>query len=103
TIAANRFTSNVPGCPLMIDPLGTDYALTPGRDGLNGAGRIPAVAAIMRNAFGHAQYLWLAGTYNLLRIASDPSLRAYFDGHFVRVTGARRGDTLYARKGLTTR
>jgi hypothetical protein len=34
-----------------------------GRDGLNGAGRVPAVAAIMSSAFDHAQYVWLAGVY----------------------------------------
>jgi hypothetical protein len=100
TIAANRFTSDVPGCPEMIDPLGTDLALTPGRDGLTGAGRNPAVAAIMRQAFGHAQYVWLAGMYNRRRIAWSPSLRAYFRSNFTRVLTDNRGDALYVRNGL---
>jgi hypothetical protein len=100
TIAANRFESSVPGCPLMIDALATDYALTPGRDGLNGAGRTPAVAAIMRNAFDHAQYIWLAGTYNRRRIAWTPALRAYFQHNFVRVLVDNHGDALWVRKGL---
>jgi alpha-1,2-mannosyltransferase len=99
TIAANRFYSSVPGCPEMIDPLETDYALSPGRDGLNGAGRVPAVAAIMNNAFDHAQYVWLAGVYNLRRIAWTPALRAYFSHNFVKVLFDARGDTLYVRKG----
>jgi len=99
TIAANRFFSSVPGCPQMIDPLNTDYALSPGRDGLSGAGRVPAVAAIMRNAFDHAQYVWLAGVYNRRRIAWTPALRAYFSGNFVRVLFDDRGDSLYVRKG----
>jgi hypothetical protein len=98
TIAANRFSSSVPGCPEMIDALGTDYALSPGRDGLNGAGRVPAVAAIMRNAFDHAQYVWLAGMYNLRRIAWTPSLRAYFHRDFVRIVHDNKGDALYVRK-----
>lgn len=100
TIAADRFFSTVPGCPQMIDPLVTDYALSPGRDGLNGAGRVPAVAAIMRNAFDHAQYVWLAGTYNRRRIAWTPALRTYFGRNFVRVLTDNHGDALYRRKGL---
>ncbi len=103
TIAANRFFSGVPGCPLMIDALATDYALSPGRDGLNGAGRVPAVAAIMRNAFDHAQYVWLAGLYNRRRIAWTPALRAYFQHNFVRVLVDSKGDALWVRKGLRAR
>lgn len=100
TIAANRFFSSVPGCPQMIDPLVTDYALSSGRDGLNGAGRFPAVAAVMRNAFDHAQYVWLAGSYNRRRIAWTPALRAYFRRDFVPVLTDHRGDALYRRRGL---
>jgi hypothetical protein len=103
TVAADRFTSEVPGCSLMIDPLGTDYALSPGRDALNGAGRYPAVESITRYAFDHAQYVWLAGTYNLRRIAWTPSLRAYFSANFVGVLADRRGDALYVRRGLHSR
>jgi hypothetical protein len=103
TIAADRFTSDVPGCSLMIDPLGTDYALSPGRDALNGAARSPAVEAITRYAFDHAQYVWLAGTYNLRRIAWTPALRAYFGSNFVKVLHDKQGDTLYIRKGLHPR
>lgn len=99
TIAANRFDSSVPGCPLMIDPLETDYALSPGRDGLTGAGTVPAVARIMRNAFAHAQYVWLADTYNLRGIAWTSALRAYFNQNFTRVLTDDRGDALYVRKG----
>jgi hypothetical protein len=99
TIAANRFGSSVPGCSLMIDALGTDYALTHGRDGLQGAGKVPAVAAIMRNAFDHAQYVWLAGVYNRRRIAWTPALRAYFHRDFVRVLYDSKGDALWARRG----
>lgn len=99
TIAADRFTSDVPGCSQMIDPLGTDYALSPGRDALHGAGQYPAVAAIMRYAFDHAQYVWLAGTYNLRRIGWTPGLRTYFQSNFAAVLHDNKGDTLYVRKG----
>jgi hypothetical protein len=57
------------------------------------------VAAITRYAFDHAQYVWLAGTYNLRRIAWTPALRAYFQAHFVQLLQDRQGDTLYVRRG----
>jgi hypothetical protein len=98
TIAANRFYSSVPGCSQMIDPLAVDYALSPGRDGLNGAGKVPAVAAVMWNAFHHAQYVWLAGVYNRRRIGWTPALRAYFRRDFGRVLVDNRGDALWVRR-----
>ncbi len=45
TIAADRFTSRVAGCSTMVDPIGTDYALSGGQNGVTGAGRVPAVQA----------------------------------------------------------
>ena len=53
----------------------------------------------MRDAFTHAQYVWLAGGYNRRRIAWTPALRAYFDHTFVRVLTDGKGDALYVRKG----
>jgi len=59
--------------------------------------------AIMRQAFGHAQYVWLAGRYNLRRLAWSPSLRAYFASHFTRVLTDAEGDALYVRHGARPR
>jgi hypothetical protein len=100
TIAANRFYSTVPGCSQMIDPLAVDYALSPGRDATVGAGQVPAVAAVMRYAFDHAQYVWLAGMYNRRRIGWTPALEAYFHRNFVRLLVNHQGDALYVRRGL---
>ena len=100
TIAANRFYSTVPGCSQMIDPLAVDYALSPGRDATVGAGQVPAVAAVMRYAFDHAQYVWLAGLYNRRRIGWTPALEAYFQRNFVQLRADSRGDALYVRRGL---
>jgi len=100
TIAANRFYSTVPGCSQMIDPLAVDYALSPGRDAMVGAGQVPAVAAVMRYAFDHAQYVWLAGLYNRRRIGWTPALEAYFQRNFVRLLADNKGDALYVRRGL---
>lgn len=99
TIAANRFYSDVPGCSQMIDPLAVDYALSSGRDALNGAGNFPAVAAVMWYAFEHAQYVWLAGVYNRRRIGWTPALRAYLRREFGRVLVDDRGDSLWVRRG----
>jgi hypothetical protein len=94
TIAINRFVSTVPGCSLMIDGVGTDYALSNGRNGETGAGSSPAVEAAWMAQFRHASYAWLT-TQEYRRIPWTPQLRAYFDSHFVPLTEGP--DWLYVR------
>jgi alpha-1,2-mannosyltransferase len=101
TILANRFVSNVPGCPQLVDGLGTDLALGHGRTPAHGVGYVPAVAQVWRQAFDHAQYVLLSDN-NGARIAWTPALEAYFHSHFVRVRHWKRM-VLYARKGLIRR
>ncbi len=96
TIAINRFVSSVPGCSLMVDGVGTDYSLSGGRNGLTGAGRVPAVENVWLKAFHAAQFVWLTGQANR-RIAWTPRLRAYLAAHFTPLT--RGPDWLYTRKG----
>jgi alpha-1,2-mannosyltransferase len=82
TIAIDRFVSSAPGCSLMIDGVGTDYALSSGRNGQTGAGRSPAVEEAWMSAFRTAKYAWLTSeAYR--RISWTPQLIAYFDSHFV--------------------
>jgi Glycosyltransferase family 87 len=81
TIAIDRFVSTVPDCSLMIDGVGTDYALSSGRNGQTGAGSSPAVEAAWMSAFGAARYAWLTSEADR-RIPWTPQLRGYFDGHF---------------------
>ena len=102
TILADRFVSDLPGCSLMVDGLGTDLALSHGLKPSTGAGKVPAVAAVWRSAFDHAQYVWLT-TLNARRIPWTPALRAYFSKDFVVVLKDGRRDTLYARRGLRPR
>jgi alpha-1,2-mannosyltransferase len=97
-IGADRFTSDVPGCSLMVDATGTDFVLGQGRNGLT-AGRVPAVAAAWRQAFGAAQYVWLTPD-NAVRIAWTPALRAYFRHQFVPLSGPWAPLSLYVRHGL---
>jgi alpha-1,2-mannosyltransferase len=95
TIAINRFVSTVPGCSLMVDGVGTDYTLSEGHNGQNGAGRSPAVAAVWMAAFRAAQYAWLTSQATR-RIPWTPQLRAYFDSHFVPLI--KGPDWLYGRR-----
>jgi hypothetical protein len=97
TIAADRFYSTKPGCSLMVDSIGTDYALGHGRDASSGAARYPAVDAAWRSAFHHAQYVWLSVKFNPRRIAWTPALRAYFRSHFRLVLRDGTSNVLYAR------
>jgi hypothetical protein len=102
TIVTNRFLSNVPGCAAIDDGTGANYALSHGLGALTGAGKVPAVAAMWRSAFEHAQYVWLTGL-NRRRIAWTPALTAYFNANFVHVANHTRGLRLYVRKGLNPR
>jgi hypothetical protein len=95
-IITNRFSSDVPGCSPMVDTLGTDLALSGGLRPATGAGNDPAVAAVWRSAFSHAQFVWL--TYqNGRRVPWTPSLHAYFSKSFVIILRDGRGDILYRR------
>jgi hypothetical protein len=85
TIAINRFVSTVPGCSLMIDGVGTDYALSNGRNGQTGAGSSPAVAAAWLAEFRAASYAWLTAQQSR-RIPWTPALTAYFNRNFVPLT-----------------
>ena len=98
TIAAGRFYSDVPGCSLMVDAIGTDYALGHGRDASSGAADYPGVKAFWRSAFRHAQYVWLNERFNRRRVAWTPGLRYYFYNHFHRVYTDGKLDILYARR-----
>jgi hypothetical protein len=101
TINANRFVSSVPGCPQLVDSLGTDLALSHGLKPGTGAARVAAVAAVWRSAFRHAQYVLLT-RINARRIAWTPDIQAYFDANFVLVYTSPKHLMLYARKGLRT-
>jgi alpha-1,2-mannosyltransferase len=94
TIAINRFVSTVPGCSLMVDGVGTDYALSDGRNGQTGAGSSAAVEAAWMAMFRHASYAWLT-SQEYRRIPWTPQLTAYFQANFVPLTEGP--DWLYVR------
>ena len=98
TIAADRFVSDVPGCPLLVDSIGTDYALSHGRNPVTGAAEFPAVVAVWRNALSHAQYVWLSGR-EALRVPWTPGLMAYFQQHFTQIMGHGANIGVFRRRG----
>jgi hypothetical protein len=81
TIAANRFFSTEPGCPIMVDSIGTDYSLSHGENAANGAGSTPAVQRVWLSAFSRAQYVWLSGLWQR-RLPWTYPIRSYFNAHF---------------------
>jgi len=99
TILARRFYSDVPGCSQMVDGLATDLALSHGRKPSDGAGSVPAVAAVWRQAFSRAQFVLLSPN-NVGRIAWTPALKAYFSANFVPINSFWKRVALYKRKGL---
>jgi hypothetical protein len=98
-LIANRFTSDVPGCPQMVGSLAIDLTMGGGRRPSSGAGQIPAVTAAWHQAFSAAQWVLLTPK-SFLRIPwNNAALQDYFHSHFrlVRHTNTYR---LYARNGI---
>jgi hypothetical protein len=105
TILSDRFVSAVLGCSAMVDPIGTSYALSGGRNGVTGAGRTPAVRAVWLSAFGAAQYVWLQCSptaqrqcLTVRRVPWTRALRMYFAEHFEPLYGDPGHANLFARK-----
>ena len=65
----------------------------------DGAGYVPAVAAVWREAFSHAQLVLLSHN-DAGRIAWTPALKAYFAANFVQLHSPWHHVTLYKRKGF---
>jgi MFS family permease len=97
TILANRFYSDVPGCPQMVNAVGTDLALSHGRKPSDGAGYVPAVAKVWLQAFSRAQIVLLSHN-SPGRIPWTPALHAYFAANFVPLKSPWDLVTLYKRK-----
>jgi len=99
SVMADRLVSDVPGCPLLLDATGTNYAYSGGRDPETGAAAFARVDAVWTYAFDRAQYVWLSGLNNH-RVAWTPQLRSYFRSHFTLILRAGNAGALYRRIGL---
>jgi len=81
TVAADRFYSDVHGCPAMVDSLGTLFTMTGGRAGEAAAAALRPVAELWQAGLERAGYVWLT-TDTVNQIPWDHRLYAYFRGHF---------------------
>jgi hypothetical protein len=96
-IMADRFVSDVPGCPLLLDPTGVDLGLAHGLTPRTGAAQVPALVAVWRYSFAHGQYVFLSSKADN-RIPWTPGLRAYFKAHFTpALSFGPQGGQLYKR------
>ena len=84
TIAVNRFTASSPGCPQLVDSVGTLIATTDGQDLTGSRSVLAADTSAWQEAFSRARYVWLIGNGGdtSQRIAWTWSLFWYFDRHF---------------------
>jgi alpha-1,2-mannosyltransferase len=83
-VVIGRFSASSPGCPAIVDTVGTLIATTHGKDFVAGPGVLQADTQVWQQAFQQARYVWLIGNngYTGARIAWTPALHAYFETHF---------------------
>jgi len=108
TIATNRFTASSPGCPAIVDTVGTLIATTGGKDFAAGRAVLAADTRVWWQAFRRAEYVWLVGNsygYTGARIAWTPALHAYFERHFklIGLAGPFHGSRVVPAGGLYIR
>jgi alpha-1,2-mannosyltransferase len=84
TVVIDRFSASSPGCPAIVDTVGTLIATTHGQDFVAGPGVLRADTQVWQQALEQARYVWLIGNngYTGARIAWTPALYAYFEAHF---------------------
>ncbi len=98
TIVIDRFSASSPGCPAVVDTVGTLIATTHGKDFVGGPGASRPTPQYWQLAFQQAEYVWLIGNngYTGARIAWTPALHAYFVSHFRLIglpsSSPRRGE-----------
>jgi alpha-1,2-mannosyltransferase len=107
TLTINRFTASAPGCPPLVDSVGTLIATTDGQDLTAGPGLLAADTSVWQAAFERAQYVWLIGNggYTGARIAWTWPLDRYLVSHFrlIAFPGGFPGQGDVPRGGLYIR
>jgi hypothetical protein len=104
TIAADRFYSDVPGCPAVVDPLGTMIAMTAGRNLEDTAAQLQPAVTLWETALDRAQYVWLtSGPFQ--EIPWNRPLNGYFTSHFrlIGLAGEPAGHRYVPKAGLYAR
>ena len=84
TIAMDRFTAASPGCPQIVDTVGTLISTTDGEDFDGSLAVRLADTRVWQSAFSHARYVWLVGNGGNTgaRIVWTAALHAYFVRHY---------------------
>ena len=104
TIAVNRFTATSPGCPQLVNSVGTLIATTGGQDLTGSRAVLAADTSAWQEAFSRARYVWLIGNGGNTseRIAWTWSLFGYFHRHFrlLKFASGFRGKGDVPRGGL---
>jgi len=105
TIAANRFVSNVPGCPSVVDSYGAFLAMT---DGWTLGARPPVIRATVRTWetwLAHADYLWIDRASIGDELPWTPAFYSYIISHFrlIALAGDRPAQDNIPRGGLYER
>jgi hypothetical protein len=81
TVVADRFFSSRPGCPAMVDPFGTFFAMTGGGGRHSSAVVQAPVVALWHATLEQATYVWLTGDTGA-QIPWNSGLYGYFRRHF---------------------
>jgi alpha-1,2-mannosyltransferase len=104
TVAADRFFSSAPGCPAMVDPFGTLFAMTGGHERGATAAVLAPVVALWQATLRQAAYVWLTGD-TLAQIPWTRQLDSYFLSHFrlIGFAGPPTGYRYVPRPGLYIR
>ena len=105
TIVTNRFVSNVPGCPSMVDSYGTFLAMT---DGWTLGASPPVIRATVRTWetwLARADYLWIDRAGIGDQLPWTPAFYSYIVSHFrlVALAGDRPARDNIPRGGLYER
>jgi len=105
TIAANRFVSNVPGCPSVVDSYGAFLAMTTG-DTLAARPRVLRSAVRIWEAWlARADYLWIDPMNNGDQLPWTPAFYSYITSHFtlIALASSRHPKPNVPRAGLYER
>jgi alpha-1,2-mannosyltransferase len=81
TVEADRFYSDVRGCPPMVDSFGTLFAMTSGQSANAAAAVLRPVVELWQEYLERAGYVWFTST-TAEQIPWNPRLYGYFYSHF---------------------
>ena len=105
TISADRFSSNKPGCPDVIDSLATTLVLSGGTSIQGGALDMPKVVQGWQEILGKADYVWVSSNSDKRVPWTQPSKKTsasplwiWFTQHFTPVTPHSNLGQLFKRQ-----